>query len=769
MKMNGAVRTCTLLPLLLAAGAVFPLAAQSPADRASIEALRDSLSTVHDSTALRQLEAGTIAIAKQRRDDPLVHLRLGFIGYRLGEVTTGKSHYDDAAGEFEWAAELRPDWPYAWYGLGLAELAVGESSVIAIENLRQMLGKDYLSKAARAFAHATEVDPSFSFAVVDLANTALSQRIKPRLDVALTAVRLAAASPAGRHADVQLVRGRVEREAGEADSALAGFRAYLTAGGDSGVGLLELARTYYFARRAPDGWRAYLAGARAATSAPALTLYRTDLSWIADSAELTGFDGLPDPAARAAWLERFWTRRDVAEARDPGERLAEHYRRWFYARRSFRLASRHRHYDITEVYRAKQVEFDDRGVIYLRHGEPDRRARFICAGPEQPNGEGCATNESWLYRRGDGDLIFHFVARGDVQDYKLIESLVDALGFRRAIQAGGRADPQVAELYASREQFGPLYGRVGHSLSAPGSAIAQDRAQGRHNIALGTTSDSYVQRFEQPLDVVTSAFVVGTGAPGGGQTLHVVFAVPGERLTPEPGPSGILYPLRFRVVVSDSTDRIVARLDTLRIFGARQALRQPAYLTGRLALPVPSGRYRYRFLITTPDGVAGDLVRQDSLDVSPLDGAGFAVSDVVVGREGSGLVWVHPGGGEGDENAGDDTVRLNPLSRFPEGSAAELYYEIYGLARGAPYHTVVRLERDGHRSLFGAIRGVFGGGRAPVLLEFDAAGEGPITLVHRGVALRDVAKGTYRLTVVISDPASGRSATRTRRFQVVAR
>lgn len=741
-----------------------PLAAQSPGDRATIAALRDSLGTVRDTVALRQLEAATIGIARQLRDDPLLHLRLGFIAYRIGELTGGKSHYDDAAGEFEWAAELRPDWPYPWYGLGLAELAVGESSVLAIENLRQMLGKDYLSKAARAFAHATEVDPSFASAVVDLANTALTQRIKPRLDVALSAVRLAAASPAGRHADVQLVRGRVEREAGEADSALAGFRGYLAVGGDSGVGLLELARTYYSAHRAPEGWRTYFAGARAATSAAALTLYRIDLSWIADSAELVAFDALADPPARAHWLEQFWSRRDVTEARDVGERLAEHYRRWFYARRSFRLVSRHRHYDITEVYRAKQIEFDDRGVIYLRHGEPDRRARFICNDGEASRGDGCATNESWLYRREGGDLVFHFAARDDVQDYKLIESLVDALGFRRGVQAGSQPDPQVSELYASRDQFGPLYSRVGHSANAAGSALAQDRAQGRRSIAVGTTSDSYAQRFEQPLEAVVHEFVVGadTTVGGGGQMLHVVFAVPADRLTGEQGANGLLYPLRFRLVVSDSEDRVVARLDTLRVFAARQPLRPPAYLTGRLALPVPHGRYRYRLLVATPDGVAGDLVRHDTLDVAELRGeAGgpFAVSDVVVGREGSGLVLVQA----------NDTVRLNPLSRFPEGSAAELYYEVYGLARGATYHTVVRLQREGGRSIFGAIGSLFGGGRAPVLLEFDAAAEGPVTRVHRGVALRDVGKGTYRLTVVITDPASGVRATRTRRFQVVAR
>ena len=741
--------------------------AQSPAERASLEALRDSLSTVIDSAALRQLETTMIPYARAHRDDPMIHLRLGFIAYRLGEISNTKSHYDDAAGEFEWATELRPDWPYPWYGLGLAELAIGENASIAIENIRQMLGKDYLSKAARAFAHATEVDPSFSSAVVDLANTALTQRIRPRLEVALNAVRLAAAGPAGKHADVQLVRGRVEREAGEADSALAAFATYLRIGGDSGIGLLELARTAYFAGRPTQGWVSYFAGAQAATSAQALTMYRQDLSWIADSAELVAFDGLATPDARQHWLEQFWTRRDVVEARDVGERLAEHYRRWFYARRNFRLVSRHRHYDITEVYRTTQAEFDDRGVIYIRHGEPDKRAQFICQTPLEPNGDGCAANESWLYRRrAEPDLIFHFAARDDVQDFKLIESLADVLGFHRAVRAASFTDPEISALYQTRDQFGQLYSRVAHSQRAAGTELAQDRQQGRRNITIGTTTDSYTQKFEQPLDVVASEFVVGSGsAPGegsdSGQVLHVVFAIPADRLEPRPSADGdgVRYPLEFRVIVSDSSDRVVANLDTVRVFGARQALRRPSYLTGRLAIPVPAGRYQYRLLVRSVDGGAGELL-VEPLTVERLEPQRFAVSDLVVGREGSGLVWFSPAG---------DTVRLNPLQRFPEGSAVNLYYEIYGLAPGTPYHTVVRLEREGGRSVFGSIGRLFGGGRSPVLLEFDAPATGSVTRVQRGLELRDVSKGTYRLAVIISDPATGTSVTRIQRFQVVPR
>jgi hypothetical protein len=415
------------------------------------------------------------------------------------------------------------------------------------------------------------------------------------------------------------------------------------------------------------------------------------------------------------------------------------------------------------VYRTKQAEFDDRGVIYIRHGDPDKRAQYICRDPADINGEGCAANESWLYRRRTGnDLIFHFAARDDVQDFKLIESLADVLGFHRAVRAASLSDPEVSALYGTREAFGPLYSRVAGIQHVAGTELVQDRQQGRRNIVLGTTTDSYAQRFDQPLEVVANEFVLGSrnGADSAGQMLHVVFAIPGQRLDPQAAPEGgVRYPLQFRVLVSDSADGIVASIDTVRVFAAHQALRNPAYLTGQLSVPVPSGDYRYRLLVKSLDGAAGDLV-VSPLHVERLDARRFAVSDVVVGREGSGLVWYSPAG---------DTVRLNPLQRFPSGSGVNVYYEIYGLASGAPYHTVVRLEREGGRSLFGSIGRLFGGGRSPVLLAFDAPADGSVTRVQRGIELRDVSKGSYRLSVVISDPATGTSVTRTQRFQVVDR
>jgi GWxTD domain-containing protein len=740
------MRTATLGSFLLILSV--RLAAQAPADRAALEQLRDSLGGVTDSFALRRLEQATIARAKVDRDNPLLHLRLGFIAVRLGEVSNAKSHFDDAAGEFQWASELQPDWPYPWYGLGTAELAVGENSSLIVENIQQWLHKDYLTKAADAFARAALADPSFAQATVDLATTALSQRVGPRLDVALAAVRQAAASPAGARPLLQLMRGRVEREVGDVDSAVAGFQSYLALGGDSGVGYLELARSAYKGGRLADGARWYYAGARAAQSLEARGAYRDDLSWVASPADLAAYDTLATGSTRVVWLQRFWDRRDAADARDAGERLAEHYRRWFYVHQNFRLATRHRHYDITDVYRTTQREFDDRGLIYLRHGEPDRRAFYAKPGIEP--------NESWLYLRGEGDLVFHFVAREHDQDYKLVESLVDVFGFAGGVVAGTGTFGSVSELYSSRDQFGPLYARISHGTVAQGTALAEERRLGQHSIAVGTTTDTYRQRFDASLDLVTGDFVVGDGT-GSGQALHVVFAVPAARLTSRPAAGGVVYPLHFRLLVSDTSDRLVARVDTARAFRAREPLGGAAYLTGQLAVSVPPGDYRYRLLVNTPDSAGGDVVLGDSITAERLDGSTVAASDLVLGRRGAGLVWT----------AGGDTVLLNPLGRFPQGSAAELYYEVYGMERGAAMHTVVRLEREGGRSFFGAIKGLFGGRRAPVVLEFDAPADGPITRVHRGLDLRDAPRGRYLLSLTVT--AGPRVITRMQRFQITAR
>jgi tetratricopeptide (TPR) repeat protein len=299
------------------------LDAQAPADRAALEALRDSLLSTRDSTPLLALERRMIDQARADRNNVVLHLRLGFVSLRLGEIA-GHSHYDDAASEFQWAIDLQPTWPYAWYGMGLAEYGVGDSQVSIVAGLATMLGKDALSRSAMAFAKSAEVDPSFGRGLVDLASTALRQRVNIKLNVALDALRRSASTAASENPDVLLARGRVEREVGDVDSAVAAFQHYLRLGQDRSLGLLELGRTELIAGR-PDGQAHYYEGA-ALDDSTAVADYRRDLAVIAPDSSLEKFDAL-NGGARATWLREFWNQRDDSDLRPQGSRLAEHYRR----------------------------------------------------------------------------------------------------------------------------------------------------------------------------------------------------------------------------------------------------------------------------------------------------------------------------------------------------------------------------------------------------------------------------------------------------------
>jgi len=734
----------------LAASVAASARAQSPAERAGLDSLRAAIQAVGDSTALLAREQERIAVARQNRDDPFLHLELGFIGYRLGEITGQRKHYDDGAGEFEWASDLRPTWPLPWYWLGVAELAIGESSVIPLENLRQVLGADPLSKAARAFARAAEADPAFTPALVDLGTTALRQRVAPLLTVAQRAFRMSAGTAAGTRPAVLLVRGRVERELGANDSSLVALRAYVAHGGDPTLGGLEVARSLYAVGRPDSAIAAYFAAAtRRPLSDSAKAEFRREIFWIASSADLRAYDGLAGDSV-GPWLRRFWGRRDLADARHSGDRLIEQFRRFAYAREHFRLGTRHRHYDIAEIYRdSTQAEFDDRGVIYLRHGEPDARATLVAAEP----------NESWAYRRPppEGDLIFHFVARGHIQDFKLVGSLLDVLDFS---VAGSLASPTdvptsvVEGLLASRSAISPIYDQLARAgVGGRSRLLAQERQEMTREVQVGTTTDSYPLRFPHDLRPVVSSFAVARD-DGEGE-LHVVFAIPAGALTEYAVASGgVGYPLRLRVVVFDARQRQVGGVDTLRIFGAPAGLPAGSYLSGQLAVVVPPGTYRFHFVAEELQAEAGALVPGRAVDV-PARGGGFAASDLVLGRTGSGLVWRRP---EGE-------VPLDPLLRYARDGTLELYYEVYGLPERATVETHVALSPRSRGSLFSRIFGRRGGVRLNYITETDAPG---LSRVRQRIDLTGLAPGRYELEVTLRDGASGAQVVRRQAFEIAA-
>jgi GWxTD domain-containing protein len=720
------------------------LSAQASEERAELERFRDSLAAIPDTTGLLVLERRLIDVAKADRSNTLTHLKLGFLSLRVGDLG-GQAHYDDAASEFQWAIDLQPTWPYAWYGMGLAEYGVGDSQISFVTGLKTMLGKDALTRSAMAFARSAEVDPSFVRGLVELSNTALRQRVNIKLGVALDALRRAASTPAAQDPQVLLARGRVEREVGDGDSALAAFRGYLDRGVSRSLGQLEIARTLFLLGRF-DGVQPYYEGA--ASDDPATVAgYRADLATIASDSVLKEFDNATG-AQRAAYLKQFWTERDRTELRGDGERLREHYRRLFYARKNFQLTSLNRHYDIVERYRSGSRDFDDRGVIYIRHGEPSTRATYAAPGLEP--------NESWRYTRPEGDLLFHFVAREDVQDFKLVESLFDVLGFSQQIalrEDRAANDPVAEQLIFSREQLSPIYQRL-QSAGRIGSGQyqAEERRMGQSSIALGTRTDSYELHFAEDLKARTQVLAVGRDSTG--SLVQIVYAISGKGLEPVTVTRGFLYSVRVRFTAMDRTGRVVASLDTTRHFVAPEPVPDDEHLVGRVAVPVPTGRYQYRLALQQGEE-AGMVLPRDTLRVGGPTSVTLGLSDLVLGSRSTNLAW---------QRADQDTVLFNPLQTFKRAEEMQLYYEVQGLQPGSTYEVRLAVRKQGGSG--GLFRKIFGGGGAAISLKFDAQATAMVESAHRGLQLEKLKPGMYVLEVMVTD-AGGHRDQRLQPFQVV--
>jgi tetratricopeptide (TPR) repeat protein len=730
-------------------------AAQNPDQRASLEAFRDSIGSTVDTAGLSELEDQLIAAAKADRNDPMRHLRLGFLALRLADPGSS-GHYDDAASEFQWAIDLQPDWPYAWYGMGLAEYGIGDSQVTIVAGLKTMFGKDALARSAAAFAKTAEVDPSFVRGLVELSNTALKQRVNIKLDVALDALRRAAITEAASNPQVLLARGRVEREVGSPDSAVVAFTRYLQSDGPKPIGQLELARTQLWQgdRIAAAGY--YLAAASDDSAVAAII--RNDLFPIAADSTLADYD-TKKGIYRAAWLQQFWGPRDDLAMGTSGDRLVEHYRRWFYARRNFALVTVSRHFDIAERFKSGSQDFDDRGIIYVRHGEPTSRASFSGSGARID--DRVEPNLSWFYVRTDGNMYFHFVAREDVQDFRLVESLFDVLGYRRALQlqTGGENlsnDPMARDLIISRQDFAPIYQRL---LNTNGGtsfqrAVTDERQLGQSYLARGVTTDTHEKQFPDDLD--GSCQVLAVGSEGDRSLLHIGCAVRGKSLISQKVPQGYLYTVRLRFAAADRNGHIVARVDTTRRFVAAQPVPDDEYVVGMVTVPaLASGVFDYRVMLAEGDSV-GHVFPTAVVVAPPAQSTRLVLSDLVIGNRNHHLMW---------RPTPTDTVYLNPLGTFRRSETLELYYELIG-ADPFETHTTTLVVRKGSGIGENYMMGLTAAGSAQITLKFeDQAPRGRWT-AQRSVSLEKLKPGTYTLEITVT-AANGMKDVRRRAFRVV--
>ena len=694
------------------------LASQAPAPPSAFAALRDSLATISDTAALRRLLRSARRNEKTNREDGSAARRSGLVALRLGELKADPD-FSEALSRFREAARREPDRPESWFGLGMAEAGRSKWEMSEKLNLGSRVGLKALERSANNFRHALAADATHLPAALALAWVELSLMDTARLAVSRDALRRVAAAVVPGPPELHLALGRLERATGTLESATLAFERYLLTGPNRALGLLELARTRLALGQA-DGDTAYYEGA-AMDDPAAVAEYRADLRVFAPDSVVQEFGRLRG-RARAAYLHRFWTDRDRLELRGDGERLREHYRRLQYASTNFPLTISRRFYGWRDAYRSGSTDLDDRGIVYIRHGEPAQRLRpFIF---------GAMPNETWRYDQAEGDLMLHFSSGwdsnggGDLYDYRLVQSVLDLRGAEDAPQD---------QLLLSRQSLSPAYARMlNWGRFGAARVRALERNIGRASIMVATMSDSYELQFARRLGVIANLVAVGHRQ---GATLgHLVFGIAAAGTSPQPALGGFSYPVRVRLVVLDQDERAVARLDTMVVIQLPRPVQLGKHLVGRAEVVLPAGDWTYRASVQQGDS-AGVVLPRDSVQVAPSDGTSFSLSDIALGSNAGSARWVTDAA---------DTVLMAPSAGFRIGSDVQVYYEATGATPGGVYRheiTVLKAEPPGSRKR-----------RPLVALAFEELTQTEVIRSRRTVSLDRLKKGSYIVEVKIMGP-----------------
>ena len=485
-----------------------------------------------------------------------------------------------------------------------------------------------------------------------------------------------------------------------------------------------------------------------------------DLRGLSTPDEQSEWTDLPSGSSACDWVRRFLDERAFRMAVSPEERLQIHYARLHEARRLYYLRKPRLTADLADrLGRADSLEFDDRGLIYLRMG--------LALATVEPFMD---LNETWAYHRPGGPRVFHFAPVSKVglralADYRLLENLSDASGFTMPSERMALGGRRFAYLYQSRSVLDFLYEddhfrRMDTRMRAAGDRfnpgfhgfLAWEReineADARYAVSGVPDAPDLVAgiefayeslRFREPGTDRSEVWFLAATRVG-----DLTAALAGDPLR---GPGGsVSY-----AVEADLALLAPAGMWLLRAFN-RPVVENP--LRADDGVPV---KFRvvlepetYPFTLVLRDGGSeraglGNWVL-DTVTVSARQADLPSVSDIAVAVD-SGGNWSRDGA---------TFLRIGPTHVVSGAGNAHIYFEVYGIRPGTGYDVEVRVVADS------AADRIFEVGpeeaafvlRFPSVATADRTGLG-VGRHHLRVELGPSPPGAYLLAIRITDRTTG--------------
>lgn len=393
-----------------------------------------------------------------------------------------------------------------------------------------------------------------------------------------------------------------------------------------------------------------------------------DLRGLATPEEQAEWKVLPADSKTCEWTRHFWAERAWRMGTGVADRLVVHYRRLAEARRRYGIPQ-NRYLRGPSYYRGRpdSLAVDDRGLVFLRMGEPEH-IEYHPIAEDKPG-----LTEHWAYARTDGYWLYYFVPGVPAIDYVLEESFgplaLPGNDYFQRFVTGMALDP----LYAKRQVFGSL------SLGERRMALRQIQLQAREFQRRVVTEVPDTPELRPTLDFLVEPLRFWNPASGG-NTVWLVASARASDLTAIEKGGYRIYSLSARIAYLD--DGEVHTTESDREVRSTGRLSDEDGIDVALAVHVAPGRYPFTLSLSDSQSAQlGGNWLQDTITVPDYGSSLPAVSDIAVARD-SGGSW---------SRDGLTFLRVTPAHVTNADGSVHVYFEVYGVSPGSPYEVELRI------------------------------------------------------------------------------
>jgi GWxTD domain-containing protein len=624
---------------------------------------------------------------------------------------------------------------WAITGQGVVLLRRAETTTQVFEILLKLTKQDNTSKAIGKFRKALEIEPDFLDARYFLGRAHLNRRKFDDYVVAAAELSsIAQRDSVFRDALFQLGVAHLGME--KWDLALADFHAAQRLLPDDHRPGVKAAEALF---ELGDGARAsesFLDNIGQVRNEEFLNDVFTPMRPLCTKSEVSEFEALP-AAEKGSFIRRFWRKRNPTPGSAANERLHEHYRRLRFVFEAF-------HMPLKPYY-------DDRGKVYLRYGQPEKR--YV-----SPTYSGnIKNNESWSYEHLQNDLVFDFIDNGGI--------------FREADDLSAAAGPGTSfaqryaiavNLYADRSDLSPLYSRVAMTAGNTGESELVSRisevSSARHAAEAAASREKFLYNYNaRPLEFAFDW--AGFRQDEDNTRQEIYFGVPAGQLGFRVQENGSLTSsLQCAVIVEDSLfDDVLQSTWSTQVVADDTAMIRSAYPLLQRNVVLPAGNYNLTLQIANRDG------RRLGIYKAPLRVRSFAGEDLALSDVQFAFSVAPAPGDSGDFVKHRLNVRPYPFNTLNKSRPIYLYYEIYNLSTDVQNRNDYRVEYEARvvrqdRSFFKSIASIFGGGKKRgVASSLRQQGVGYTAREYLALDLANMPKGMAEISIRVTDERNGRT------------